>query len=218
MSLLLFSLSGPLARMVVDSSMKVPLMLMSGTLLCNCLASVNLAQMKRKLQFLKVGLISLIAQVITVTIAIVLAVKGFGYYAIIAKAILNDILVLILSYVMGYTRYNLTLDKETFKAIFNFSGWLMASTLFRNLAHRMDRLLLPRLISVGALGSYNRPKEFVENISTRLNGIFDTALFPVLSGLQDDKKHLRAAFRRSFYYMNIFASLFTCMIIRHFCS
>ena len=213
LSLLLFSLSGPLARMVVDSSMKVPLMLMSGTLLCNCLASVNLAQMKRKLQFLKVGLISLIAQVITVTIAIVLAVKGFGYYAIIAKAILNDILVLILSYVMGYTRYNLTLDKETFKAIFNFSGWLMASTLFRNLAHRMDRLLLPRLISVGALGSYNRPKEFVENISTRLNGIFDTALFPVLSGLQDDKKHLRAAFRRSFYYMNIFASLFTLAFI-----
>ena len=177
--------------------MKVPLMLMSGTLLCNCLASVNLAQMKRKLQFLKVGLISLIAQVITVTIAIVLAVKGFGYYAIIAKAILNDILVLILSYVMGYTRYNLTLDKETFKAIFNFSGWLMASVLFRNIAHHIDRLLMPRLLSVTALGAYNRPKDFVGTISDKVCGIFDIALFPVLSGIQDNIRALNSSFRRS---------------------
>ena len=213
LSLLLFALSGPLARMVVDSSMKIPLMLMSGTLLCHCLTSVNTAQMKRKLQFLKVGAIGLIAQVITVTVAIVLAIKGYGYYAIIVKGILNDILVLVLSYVMVHTHYNLALDKETFKAIFNFSGWLMASTLFRNLAHQMDRLLLPRLISVGALGSYNRPKEFVRNMSTRLNGIFDTALFPVLSGLQDDKKRLRASFRRSFYYMNVFATVLTLAFI-----
>lgn len=213
LSLLLMVLAGPLAKMVVDSSMKVPLMLMSVTLLSNCLISVNTAQMKRKLQFLRVGVINLIAQVITVSIAIVLAINGFGYYAIIAKGILNDLLVLILSYVLVHTRYNLALDKETFKAIFNFSGWLMASTLFRNLAHRMDRLLLPRLISVEALGSYNRPKEFVGNISTRLNGIFDTALFPVLSGLQDDKKHLRSAFLRSFYYMNVFASLLTLAFV-----
>jgi PST family polysaccharide transporter len=213
LSLLLFALSGPLARMVVDSSMKVPLMLMSGTLLCHCLTSVNTAQMKRQLQFLKVGLISLIAQVITVTIAIVLAIKGYGYYAIIAKAILNDILVLIMSHIIVHAHYNLALDRETFKKIFNFSGWLMASTLFRNLAHRIDRLLLPRLISVNALGAYNRPKEFVENISTRLNGIFDTALFPVLSGIQDEKNRLAVAFRRSFYYMNIFALLLTLTFI-----
>lgn len=209
LSLLLFSLSGVLANTVADSTMKVPLMLISVTLLFHCLTSVNVSQMKRKLQFLKVGIINLIAQLITITVAIVLAVKGFGYYAILTKAILNDVIVLVLSYILVQTRYSLALDKETFKSIFNFSGWLMASTLFRNLAHQVDRLLIPSLISVSALGAYNRPKEFVNNISTRLNGIFDTALFPVLSSIQDNRKKIVAAFRRSFYYMNIFALLLT---------
>lgn len=213
LTLLLFVLSGPLSKMVVNSSMKGPLMLISMTLLFHCLTSVNISLMKRKLQFLRIGLINLTAQIIAIMIAIILAIKGFGYYAILTKVILSGIIVLILSYFMANTKYKIALDKDYVKAIFSFSGWLMASTVLRNLAHQIDRLLLPRLISVEALGEYNRPNEFVRNISSRLNGIFDTALFPVLSCIQDDKKKLATAFRRSFYNLNIFATLLTLAFI-----
>ena len=83
----------------------------------------------------------------------------------------------------------------------------MASVLFRNLSHQIDRLMMPRLLSVTALGSYNRPKDFVGQMSDKLCGIFDKALFPVLSGIQDDVKVLNSAFRRSMYVMNMFALL-----------
>lgn len=208
-SLLLLALSRPLAISVADVSMTVPLMLMSVTLLLHCLTSVNLSLMSRKLQFLRIGMIRLISIVITTIIAVVLAYKGFGYYAIITKAVLSSILTWVISLVMCKTRFGLALDKGTFKKIFSFSGWLMASVLFRNLAHQVDKLLMPRLLSVSALGAYNRPKDFVEQISGRINGIFDTALFPVLSGIQDNIKALQSAFRRSMSVMNIFAMLIT---------
>ncbi len=83
----------------------------------------------------------------------------------------------------------------------------MASVLFRNLAHRVDRLLMPRLLSVSALGAYNRPQEFVGQVSDKISGIFDVALFPVLSGIQDNPKALSSSFRRSLYVMNMFALL-----------
>lgn len=72
-------------------------------------------------------------------------------------------------------------------SIVNFGGWLTLSVVFRNFANQADKLLMSKFLSVASLGAYNRPKEFIDTISTKLNGIFDTALFPILSGIQDQK-------------------------------
>ncbi len=206
-SLLLLVLAKPLSHYVADESMMVPLMLMSGTLLLNCLTSVNTSIMQRKLQFLRLGSIRLFALVVTTIIAIWLAYRGYGYYAILTKAILTSVTVYILSLIMCKTRFGLALDGATFKRIFSFSGWLMASVAFRNLAHRIDSLMMPRLLSVSSLGAYNRPKGFVEEMGSKVCSIFDSALFPVLSGIQDNKRALNSAYRRSLYILNMFALL-----------
>ena len=209
MFLLLLFLSEPLSRLIADESMKVPLMLMSGTLFLNSLSSVNFSIMHRKMQFLRMGGINLGSLVITTTVALLLAWKGFGYYAIITQAILGSVITYILSLYFSKTHFSFVIDKNTFKKIFSFGGWLMASSLFRHLAHQIDRLMMPHLLSVSSLGAYNRPKNFIESISGRLNGIFDSTLFPVLSGLQDNRRALNGAFCRSMYMMNVFASLLT---------
>ena len=205
--LLMLALSPALANIVADKSMTIPLMLMSITLLCNCLSSVNTSIMYRRLEFLRVGLINLISLVVTTVIAVVLAIKGLGYYAIISKAILASLLTLFFSWIMAKTRYGFSLDKENFKSIFSFSGWLMASVLFRNLSQQLDRLLMTRLLSVQILGAYNRPKDFINQISNKFAGIFDTALFPVLSQIQDNKKSLKNAYLRSSYLLNLISSI-----------
>lgn len=161
------------------------------------------------MQFLRMGLINLTALVITTIVAIILALKGLGYYAILAKAILTSVITLVLSYVGAQQKYSFALDKSTFKTIFGFSGWLMASVFFRNIAQQIDKLLMGRLLSVDALGSYNRPKEFINQISSKVEGIFDTALFPVLSGIQDNNERIKNAYLRSYYYINIFAVVMT---------
>ena len=204
-SLSLLVLASPLARSVADESMKTPLMMMSCTLLLNCLTSVNMSLMQRKLQFIRMGMIQLVSLVITTCIAIGLAYKGYGYYAIITKAILGSVITFFLSFYFCKTRFGFALDTNTFNRIFSFSGWLMASSLFRNLSHQIDKLLMPQLLSVNALGAYNRPKDFIEQISAKLNSIFDTALFPILSGIQDERSALNSAFRRSMSLMNTFA-------------
>ena len=208
-SLLLLGSSPFLAGAIVDKSMTTPLMLMSATLLLNCLTSVNTSQMFRKLQFLQAGLISLFSLVTTTCVAVFLAWRGYGYYAIITKAVLASVISLVLSHAMIKPHYRLDFHKETCKQILGFSGWLMASGLFRNLAHDVDKLLMSHLLSVVSLGAYNRPKEFIGQISGKLNGIFDAALFPVLSSIQDDRTKIKSAFRRSLYFMNIFSMLLT---------
>lgn len=203
---LLFS-ADLLARTIVDEKMVIPLRLMSITLLLNCLTSINNSILQRRLQFFSIGLVNLSSLVITTIVAVILALKGFGYYAILVRAVLSSILTFLLSLLLARPRYSILIDRQSFKSIFGFSGWLMASVFFRNLSSQIDKVLMPKLMSVSQLGAYTRPKDFIGQISTKLNGIFDTALFPVLSTIQDDEGALQRAFKRSLFFLNILATV-----------
>lgn len=206
-TLVLFIAALFLPESVVSPEMKVPLMLMSVTLLLNCVTSVFRSILHRQLKFLQMGVVQLIALFITTVVAVALALMGFGFYAIIAKAILGSVISCILFFILSKTKYSLMLDKETFKSIFGFSGWLMASAFFRDLSKQIDKLIMPRVMSIGELGAYTRPKDFINTFSGKINGIFDGALFPILSSLQDDKAALASAYKRSLFSMNLFSLL-----------
>lgn len=206
-SFVLFILSDYLAKFVVNESMSLPLKLMSLTLLCQSMTSPYVSTLQRNLKFMTIGYVNLISLIITTSIAILLAYKGFGYYAIIAKTILNSILTLIFVVIISKVKFSIEWDKGIIKSIWNYSGWLLASVVFRNFSQQADRLLMSNFLSVEVLGFYNRPKEFINQISTKINGIFDTALFPVLSGIQDDIKRLQQSLTKSIYLLNIFSSV-----------
>lgn len=208
-SLLLFLLSDFIASLVVDASMGTPLKLMSLTILCHCMTSPYISILYKRLQFLTVGYINLSSLIITTVISIILAYYGSGYYAIITKTVLGSILTLIIAAFISRVRFSFAWDRNVISSIWNYSVWLMASVVFRNFSQQADRLLMSRLLSVDLLGSYNRPKEFVNQMSSKVNGIFDTALFPVLSGIQDNVGSLQRAFNRSLYLMNIFSIVLT---------
>lgn len=201
----LFLSSNFLASTIVDESMSTPLKVMSLTLLTSTLSSAYLSILQRQLKFFTIGMINLMALVITTIIAIALAYYGFGYYAIITKAVLASVLSLMMGAILSKTKFYLDWDKKTIKSIWGFSSWLMFSSVFRNFAQQMDRLLMSRLLSVDALGAYNRPKEFITQISSKFNNIFDSALFPVLSGIQENYTKVCSAYKRALSYLNIFS-------------
>lgn len=212
-SLVLFIMSGWLAVIVVDDSMKVPLRWISLTLFCNCVSSVNLSLLQKQLKFLTIGIVNLLGLVISGTVCIVLAYYGFGFYAILTRAVLTAVVIFVFSFIFARPKFRLQVDWNTTKSIFGFSGWLMASALFRNFAQQVDRLLMSRTLSVSALGIYNRPKEFITMISAKINTIFDTVLFPVLSGIQDNKEGMKRSYRQAVYYLNVFSMLFAITFI-----
>ena len=64
-TLLLIVFSGVLSETIVNKSLKMPLMFMSVTILCNSLTSVNTSVMYRRLEFLKVGIVYFSALVVS---------------------------------------------------------------------------------------------------------------------------------------------------------
>ena len=211
--LLLCALSDFLATLIVDNSIKVPLVIISCTLLLSCVSSVPRSILHKNRMFYKMGVSRLFTMLLSTSVAIFLAAKGFGYYSILVKVVLDGLLLYLVSLFLAKTSFSLAWDWNVIKKIFNFSGWLMASALFRNLSQSIDSLIMPRLMSVTLLGAYNRPKGFIRQISMQLNEIFDSALFPVLSEMQDDNNAIKNAYKASIYYLNIFAMVLSLSFI-----
>ena len=206
-SILLLSSSYYISIIMSADYLYVPLMCMSVTILFHSLLSVNNSMLTKQLKFFKVGMINLSALLISSIVAILLAYQGFGYYAIITKAVMGGFVSMAMSFFVVKHKYRFIIYKEHLKSIIGFGGWLTLSTIIRNLSHQADKLLMTKYLSPSSLGAYNRPKEFITNITTKLNSIFDSVLFPVLSGIQDEKKKLKSAFEYSYYYLNIFSLL-----------
>lgn len=211
--LLLILSSGLISSLIIGNEIKLALILMSASLPVLSLSSVNLSLLQRDYKFITIGIIRVTSVVVSTVIAVILAVHSYGYYSIIAKAVSAPCILYLLSLIYARRKYSFRLNKEFIKEIVNFSGWFMASRLLRNLSKQLDKLLMPRLIDVETLGAYSRPKDFIEQFSGKINGIFDTALFPVLSSIQDDNARLKSSLSKSLYFVNLFSTFLALAFI-----
>lgn len=206
-AILLFLLSPVIANLVSDSGITMPLRIMSSILLLNSLNSIANGLLSRRLNFKRIGILQISAYSLSIIVAIFLAFKGYGIIALVTNAIMYPLILCIGYYSIGIERPRFRIHKEHIKSILNFGGWLTAGVIVNNLTHQVDKLLLPRLMSVQALGAYNRPAGFVTTISTKINGIFDSVLFPILAKYQDDKGKVQDIFYKAISLLNIFSIL-----------
>lgn len=206
-TVILFISAPIMSEIIADEHLTLPLRIMSINIFLSCIASVGRSMLIRNLKFKKNGMFEIIAYAMSSIIGLSLAFLGFGLYAIVSISVCNLIILNIFLYTRGNVIPKLGIRKSEVPGIVSYGGWLTLSVITNNIAQMMDRLFLPKWLSVTALGAYNRPAGFVSTIIGKINGIFDTVLFPMLSGIQDDSEKVQAVFIRAIALLNSFAAV-----------
>ena len=212
-TILVIVFARPLAFLVSDEKIILPLKIMSVTLMLSSLSGVANAMFMRKLSFFKAGLFKILAYLLSVTIGVVMAIKGFGLYAIITYTVLNALFYTIILFVFADYFPKFRITRSETRSVFFFGGWITLSVIMRNLTQQIDKLLLSKLLSVSALGAYSRPSGFINSLSSQVGGIYDTILFPILSNIQDDVGKIKGAFLKSVKLLNVLAMLMAMIFI-----
>lgn len=210
-SAIIFIFAPQISIIVADKSLAMPMRIVSITLLLNSLNSIGNSILLKRLNFKRVGIISIVSYFVSGIIGIILALKGFGLYSIVAYVVLYPLFVCLLLFSTSVKIPKLTINKNEIRSIVSFGGWLTAGVIVNNITHQLDKLLLSKWISVEALGSYNRPAGFVNNIASKINGIFDTVLFPILSDLQEDSFKVKDVFLRAINLLNSFSVILSAL-------
>ena len=214
-SLLTFILAPWLSDITVGSYELISLIrLLSVNILLMSLISVVRATYMKKLDFLKYGTIQIGMYVVSASLGVYLAYTNHGVFAPVIANIVDQILLVLVLYTMANFVPKFKIVRQKVHEIISYSGWLTASVIVRAINDQIDKLLMPRLLSVEQLGTYNRPSGFVAQLKNKFFGIFDTILFPILSNVQDDIKKIRSAYGQVFSLLILLAaSISFCMML-----
>lgn len=210
-----FVLAPLLATLIADDTLTLPLRIMSFTIFLNALISVGNAQLYKSLKFKKVGIIQSISYLLSSGIGIIMAFNGCGLLSIVTYTVLNSLFIFLILYLTTVKVPKIGMYKSETKGIVSFGGWLTMGVILNNLTQQLDKLLMSKWLSVEALGAYNRPAGFTNTISTKINGIFDTVLFPMLSELQDNKDAVIRTFYKAVGLLNSFSIILASIFFFH---
>lgn len=194
----LIYLLAPSIAMFYNKDELVPLIrVVSITILISGIRNVQQAYVSKKMMFKKFFFSTLGGTISAAIIGIVLALNGFGVWALVAQQLTNlFVSTLILWFVVKW-RPKLVFSFQRLKQLYKYGWKLLASALLDTVYNNCTQLIIGKIYSSGDLAYYNKGKQFPELIVVNVNSSIDSVLLPAMSEVQDKKEHIKNMTRRS---------------------
>jgi PST family polysaccharide transporter len=185
---LLFLVIAPLIARFYDEPLLTPLtMLISLNFLIGSFGVVHNSRLKKGLRFKRLAIVELIAIVVSGVIAIVLALLGFGVWALAIQSVLLTFSTVVLLWIVSDWRPALKFNKGAVRELVGFSSNLLGFSSLNYWIRNSDNLLVGRFLGTSALGIYSRAYSIMLLPLTMVSKTIGQVMFPAFSKIQDDK-------------------------------
>ena len=179
--------SAPLIASYYNEQMIIPYLRVMGLVLFGgAYNSVQIAFASKKYDFKSQFKCNLVAVIVSGTVAIIMAQKGFGVWALVAQQLLWQYIscILLAFTIKWYPHFQY--DTQTLKPLFSFGWKMFASSLLIKMNTLISNLIVGKRYSTDALGYYTRASNFPVAFSdVAVNAISSVALVS-FSDSQDD--------------------------------
>lgn len=193
--LILWLIAPLIASFYGDIKLILQLRVLSITLIFNAAISVPATILVIDLRFKKLANINLTATLISGIIAVVLAYRGMGVWALVIQLMIKSALLILLIYTRIQWRPLSVFSWKVIKNLSNFSVNLFFSTLVNIVVNNLFNLFIAKAISTAQLGFYNRGTQFVDIGFSSINTVLNNTILTSLSKLSTDFEKLRHYFR-----------------------
>lgn len=166
------------------------------TLIINSFAAVQATLLTIQIDFKNQTKISIIALLLSATIGITCAYKGFSYWALVIQNIVSCLISTILYWYFSKWRPTLTFSIKSFKEMFNFGSKLLLSSLIDSIYNNIYSLVIGKCFSASTLGNYSRADSYANFPSNSLTGVIQRVTYPVLCKMQEDGDDLAQTYRK----------------------
>jgi O-antigen/teichoic acid export membrane protein len=156
------------------------------TFIFNGAATQFRADLNRSLKFSTLAATDVIAPFIGLTIAIVTAVLGWGYWALVAQQMVQSVVLLALLAVAARWLPGLPHRKTPMGGLLKFGWNLVATQLVGYLSNNLDSFIIGVRFGAAPLGLYNRGYQILMTPLGQLRAPTTTVALPVLTRLKSD--------------------------------
>lgn len=161
------------------------------------LSIIYRAKLTVELDFRKQALVSLVSVIVSGTVGIGFAYKGYGVWALVIQSLLNNFLcTLFLWMLTSHISLN-SFSVSSFKQLFSFGSKLLLGSLLNSIYMNLYTLVIGKRYDSTALGYYNRTFTIAQFPSNNLSNIINRALFPIFCQYQKDLNALYSMYKKT---------------------
>ena len=172
--------------------------LLGTAFLVNAAGVQHTALLEREMRFVILSVIDIVSLVVGTSMAIGLALRGFGYWSLVATSTITPLCYTIGVWLTARWMPGLPRKQAGVLHMMRYGGTLTLNGLITYLAMNLDKVLLGRFWGVEALGIYGRAYQLVNIPSDNLNSAAGGVVFAALSRLQDDPVRLKSFFLKGY--------------------
>jgi O-antigen/teichoic acid export membrane protein len=169
-------------------------MLCSGTLLFSAVAVQPTALLRRQMKLKELSMCSLWSLSISAAVTVVLALAGFGYWALVVQLVLQQAITTVLVFPTSgyYPKYPLHL--MNIGTLLRFGGYSAAYGMVNYFSRNLDNVLIGKYWGAVALGFYSRAYFLMSLPGMLVIGVFSGVLIPALSSLRNEPARMEATY------------------------
>lgn len=169
---------------------------MASIIVIHALSLTQYTMLTRSLDFKTRTKASVISSVASAVIGILLAIYGYGVWALAWQQISRRLVNMLCLWLFNWWLPKLRFSIASFRYMWGFGWKLLVSTLINNIWNELYQVVVGKFYSPATLGQYTRASEFAKLFSTNLTAVVQRVSYPALSRLQDEKERMTSAYRK----------------------
>ena len=160
-------------------------------ILIQALYIVQVAKLKKGMAFKQLAQAQVIANFLSGIIALFLAYKGFGVWALVTKSLCLQLLLLLIYTLRIKWKPLLVFDKLSFKKLFSFGSKHLIGGILNSIYLQLKSIIVAKFYSPSEYGVYSRAESFQSMTTTQIAATITEVTFPLFSGIQDNLETLK---------------------------
>ncbi len=192
--LILFFSANTISVFFKEPQLEILLQILGLGLIINSIGIIQRTILTKDIDFKMQTRVSVIASLLSGTIAIYMAYNGYGVWSLVILTLSRFGFASLLLWIWTKWKPQLIFSFESFKELFSFGSKLLLSGLLETAYRNIYYLIIGKYFSAVELGYYTRADQFQALPSQQLTGIFSRVSYPILSTIQNDLKKLKSAY------------------------
>lgn len=156
----------------------------------------HIALLQRHLKFVSIAINDVSALIINILVAVVLALLGFRYWALVGGTIASAITLVVMTYRSCPWLPGKIYRGTGVRNMLKFGGHLTITSIVHYFSRNLDSLLIGRYIGAVPLGLYSKAFNLLMSPLNQIRAPLTTLSLPVLSSLRNDNERYQSYYRQ----------------------
>ena len=181
-----------------DYAMLTPILRVLGIqVIIYSINSVQTAYVSRKMLFKNFFWATLVGNITSGIIGLIMAYSGYGVWALVFQALFSSSINTITLYIVTKKLPGLEFSYVRLKSLFNYGINLLGASFLTSFFLEFRSFVIGKLYSSSQLAFFDRGRQFPVFIGNNITVSVGTVLFPKMSQFQDNSEYVKEATRKS---------------------